>query len=488
MPYETEYIPFAQGMNVGMGVNLVTGTATTQVFPNIPTTTKPYPNFVNPTKCIQTSDDYVSVLDTSAKIEGQAWTEEGKVSLNTSAAYLRKQHINAQTLTFVIYKGSTTVSEVPSSEAVAALKLPDGIGDRILSDPQGFLEHYGTHFIAGFVYGGSFIGTITIEAMSEQDMQRIKTTFSTEINEFGTGNAKIDGSFNDKVQSNQNTYQITADRNGIGVNPPKFDASSILQMQDYVDNQFVEELGTGVQIQAVCYPWEMLPCVMNLPGYQAGTLSPQIDTGVIKTLQNEYRRLEYAAETAMYMQANTVFVSQASAQTLQNDFNAVNEALGKIEELTFSDLQKLDQNSEQQYVVSTRYLDDLNQIARGRAEVDWTVQLDGAFTPNTQSDPGTVKTGAIVVFPTSDSTMNSVIQSNHGDGTLACGFIYQYVPVSTGKQPPSGLQNQVQLMASLKWNGKVSNGTPVTGSMAGEQSQNHWEKYEWDRIICGFGS
>ncbi len=281
-----------------------------------------------------------------------------------------------------------------------------------------------------------------------------------------------------------------------GVDPPTFSAGNIDTMQQYVDGTvpppntgFVTQLGDGVRTIAVCQPWESLSCVTSLPGYKAGSLSPAIDQGVLQTLRNEYRRLDYAVQTALAMQDinNNIFVSPGSAQALQNDITALYEAQAKIQALGFSDLQQLDQNSVQQYLVSTQYLSDLNQIASGRAEVGWIVQLDGAFKPNTQADPNLSKTGSNVVYPTSDGTPTIVMQANHSDGTISVGFVYQFIPVATGQQPPTKLQDQVQLMSYIKFNDDVYQGSAVTGS-TNEPSSTHWANYTWDHIGVWFGS
>ena len=447
-------------MVVGAGVNMLTGQTTTQVFSKLQTTTTSSPSLSQQQVCIQTSDDYASLLDVTGAAEGQAWTEGGQVTVSASTSFLREQKFNAQSLSFICHKSVTTVSELPSASTLETLQLPADVSSRIIKDPQGFLNAYGTHFIAGFVYGGSFVGSIQIEAVSESDLQTIKATFATEINDFDIGKAKIDASFKQNLQSAAQTHQYTINTGANGVNPPVYDDSTVDNIQDYMDNHFVTDLGTGVPLMAVCYPGESLPCVMNLPGYTSGTLSPAIDLGALNMLRNEYRRLSYAVQTAVYMQNNNIFVSPASAKALQADLAALYQVQGQIAQLDFSDLQKLDQNSVQQYLVSVQYLNDLNEIASSRAAVSWTLQLDGAFTPNTQGDPGRSQTGQTIASPTSAGTPTFVVDANHGDGQLSVGFLYQLIPVATGQQPPTALQDQVQLTAYMKFNNDVYQGTP----------------------------
>ena len=138
--------------------------------------------------------------------------------------------------------------------------------------------------------------------------------------------------------------------------------------------------------------------------------------------------------------------------------------------------------------MSAQYLSDLQAIANGRAVIDWSLSLDGAFTPNTQSDPGSTLTGSVVAFPQVDGTATTVLAADHVDGTLYCGFQYQAVPVPVGTQPPTGLQNQVELLAHLQWGKDPYNGAAVLGSQPNQPSQTHWEKYTWDQITVSFGS
>jgi hypothetical protein len=486
MPYTTEQVPFVQGMKPGMGVNLVTGQVTTLVFPTLPTVVNSSPSFTEQEDCIQTSQDYASLIEVTGDAEGQAWTEGGEVTVNASTAFLRQLNYTAQALGFVCYRSSTTVSDLPTTATINGLQLPATVSDRILNDPEGFLADYGTHFIAGFVNGGSFIGSVQVQATSESELQSIQATLGVQIKEFDAGSGRIDSSFVQNLQEAAQTHKVSIKTGGNGVNPPQYDPSTVENMQDYMDNQFVTDLGTGVPLVAVCFPWEALPCVMNLPGYVPGTLSPAIDQGVLSTLRNEYRRLDYAASTAENMQENNIFVSDASAQTLQSDLVAVNEAQSRIENLTFAELQTLNQSDITPYLASTQYLADLAAIAAGRAEIAWSLGLDGAFTPNTQSDPGAIATGSVLASPGID-TMTTVLQAQHGDGALTCGFVYSFVPVPVGSQPPSGLQNQVELVAQMTWGKHKYTGTPVIGNQPGQASQTHWEKYQYDQIGVWFG-
>lgn len=488
MTYTTEQIPFVQGMKPGMGVNLVNGQTTALVFPSLPTAVTPNPSFTAPEVCIETAQGYSDLIEASGSVEGQAWTEGGEVTVNATAKFLRSEKYNAQALGFVCYKSSTTIAELPTAETLGALQLPTGLGARIVSDPAGFLAEYGTHVIIGFLRGGSFVGSVQVRATSESDMQLIQSELSVQVKEFTEGSGRVDASFTQNLQEIAQTHVVSINTSGVGVNPPVFDPSNIQDMQDYIDNHFVTELGTGVHLVAVCSPWEALPCVLNLPNFVPGSLSPAIDQGVLRTLRTEYRNLEYAAQTATSMQGTQSFVSPGSAAALQTDLQGVFEAQGRIDDLTFAELQSLNAGDVGAYVVSTQYLTDLQAIANGRAVVDWSLSLDGAFNPSTQSDPGGTLTGSTVVFPQLDGTVTTVLGSDHGDGTLDCGFQYRVLPVPVGSQPPTGLQNQVELLAHLQWGKDAYTGAPVLGSQPNQPSRTHWAKYSWDQIAVWFGS
>jgi hypothetical protein len=488
MTYTTEQIPFVQGMKPGMGVNLVNGQTTALVFPSLLTAITPNPSFIGHEVCIETAQSYSDLIEVTGSVEGQAWTDGGEVTVNASAKFLRSEKYNAQALGFVCYKSSTTISELPTAETLNALQLPAGLGERIVDDPAGFLEECGTHVIIGFLSGGSFIGSVQVRATSESDMQLIQSHLSVQVKEFTEGSGKIDASFTQNLQEIAQTHVVSINTSGVGVNPPQFDPSTIQNMQDYIDNNFVTDLGTGVQLIAVCSPWEALPCVLSLPKFVPGSLSPAIDQGVLLTLRTEYRNLEYAAQTATSMQDTQSFVSPGSAAALQNDLQAIYEAQGRIDGLTFVELQSLNASDVGAYVVSTQYLTDLESIANGRAVVDWSLSLDGAFTPNTQSDPGSTLTGSTVVYPQINGTATTVLGADHGDGTLECGFQYRVLPVPVGSQPPTGLQNQVELLAHLQWGKDAYAGSAVLGSQPNQPSQTHWEKYSWDQITVWFGS
>ena len=70
MPYTTEQVPFVQGMKPGMGVNLLTGQVTTLVFPTLTTVVNSSPSFTEQEDCIQTSQDYASLVEVRKKLLG----------------------------------------------------------------------------------------------------------------------------------------------------------------------------------------------------------------------------------------------------------------------------------------------------------------------------------------------------------------------------------------------------------------------------------
>ena len=496
MSYAPRNVPFVQGMYLGMGVNMVDGNSTSTVFKEFPATKSPQSNFNLYSACVQTAENYSSAVEALGGAEGQAWTEGGQVSVSTSAHFLRSLKVSQQSLTFLSYKMSTTQLEAPDSAALAALVLPPGVATQIVKDPEGFLAEYGTHVITQFIYGGSFLASMMVEASSQAELTEVATALSASVKDF-EASGKVDASFMSNLASVAQSHKTTVQCTGNGVNPPSFEPTNVDAIQDYIDgtgqyqsNGFVDQLGGGTKIVAVCEPWENLQCVTQLEGYKSGSLSPSVDLGILDNLRYEYQRLDYALQTAKSMQATNCFVGSASANALSDDVTGVINAQGKIEGLQFADLQQLSSTSLGQYIAATGYLTDLSAIASGRAGVAWTYGLDDAFKPNTQSAPNKSISGSTATaFPVTDGSAHTVATANHEDGTINLGYVYEYVTVPPGQPAPSSLQEQVQLQGHIEFvhtggSKDVYVGDPVSGNETNQPSNAVWNKYVYDHIGC----
>jgi hypothetical protein len=484
MAYSIENIPATSSLLIGTGINMVTGEAVATALTTLKATKTSYPaGGPISTNCIQTEQTYSDLIDVLVSAEGSAWTEDGKFSVGASAQYIYSENFSEQTLAFTMYRYSIVEKEFPTDAQFAALQLPPAMAAQILNNPDDFLTAYGTHVVVGFLYGGAILCGVKVECVSVQDMTTVKAAFNLSINEFGEGNGSLDSNFQANLKSYQSSYTFTALANPVGVTPPTFDISDVSAMDDYINNQFEEQLSTGgIAMIAICYPWEMLPCVKNLPNYKQGSLSPAIDPTVIPTLKDEYRLASYGLTTAKSMDSNACFVGQTARTALEADKVALYAAQGNIGNLTFTQLQALNAATVTQYVVSEAYIVDLQEIAAGRAAVTWWAFLDSTFTPGNGALPGPTPPDSY--FPTPDQTPQYVQSSNHGGPEAQLGFAYQLNQAKPGTQ----LQDLAQLTGVFNAWGTLFWGTPV-GTTPGGESVGCWDQHDYqdNRIKVSFG-
>ena len=481
MSYSIENIPAVKGMLAGMGVNMMTGETTTQAL-TIATTASPSEGFNATSMCIQTAQDYSDVLKLLAQAEGSAWTEDGDVSISANASYLSSANLNTQSLALLLYRSCTTTQYLPTAPQLNAVDLPSVMAQAIVNSPSDFLTEYGTHVIVGFIYGGSYLAGIKATTVSAQDMNRIQSAFSAALNAFELGNGQLDASLQSSIDASGTMCSCTTLSSGIGVAGQTFSASNVQAIQEYMDSGFMTELGDGIAVTAVCYPWEMLPCVANLTGYVPGSLSPGIYEGALTILNQEYQQLSYGIQTAEAMQQNNCCVGPQAAADLENDLTTMASAQATIGALTFTQLQTMTAATAATCVVSPGCINDLTQIANGRTTLNWYISLDGGFTPNSASS--TINGSTSMAVPTSAPVVQTIMTSSHGTGTATLGYVYRFANTAPGTQ----LQSQVALESSFSFGGTTNTSAPVAGTQWNFPANANWPAYPWNAINIYFGS
>jgi hypothetical protein len=295
----------------------------------------------------------------------------------------------------------------------------------------------------------------------------------------------MSSSLQDKVNQYSQQIQINTVVNRGNVNPPAFTIHDLQAMNDYVDKQFETDLGVGEPLTALCYPWEALPCVQNLSGFTAGSLSPTVDLGVVQTLRDEYQQLQCVLDTAQTMAGNHSYIGQGAAEDLENDKQALFEASGRIYNLTLAQICALTAASVKDYVVADKYATDLQQIANGRTHVTWSYGLDtSSWTPG-----GYVAEQTAVINPTTNATPQVLLQSEHnGEGQGQLGVIYQIVPSKSLNSP---ISSQVQLQAAFAFpsKGQLFTGNAIAPSQGPVTSKaNFYDPSYGDYITVAFAT
>ena len=200
-------IPWAAGMNYGMGVNLLTGDiAGKAVEPG---------EITAPTKAdgqtvsydliqINSMEELYSSLDMSIEASGRY----GLFNASAKAKYANQSKFNSQA-TFllarcVVMNAFTQVEDAQIREEAA----------NILSEDQTFHNRYGDGYVRGMQTGGEFFVTISITSSTKEEQQSIaanlKATYGTKFGPRGEGEAGLNQETQSKIARSElrvSTYQ-----------------------------------------------------------------------------------------------------------------------------------------------------------------------------------------------------------------------------------------------------------------------------------------
>ena len=476
------YLPYVDGMDYGCGVNTLTGDPAPAVLLNvIPKSGSLGPGQLPQLKNIENSDSYVSFLNVAANAEGSGWGDWGEATVKTSASFLRSQQINQHSVAFMCNSVVQTAIEALPGSAYSAITLMDGMAELIVQNPAKFLDQYGTHFIGAFTYGGSFTGSIKVQAISSRDFQDIQAKLNGSVVTVD-GAGSFSSTFQSTLQGFNGNHDVEAFALVNGDVRP-FTVDNAAQMQ-----QQMEDLGqnlpngTGGRVTAICYPWESVEAITSLPNFVRGSLTPTVDTDAISELQDEHNRIAYALATAQTMLDNSDYAGPSAQQQVNQIQATLQAAKGAIVEMnveTLSTISSLDppppgMTQVSNYLVAESLLQDLSNIAGRKSTINYYYFLDDAFKSNT----GGVS-DSVVIFPTTEpQQLQSVVTASHGDGNAVAGFYFWL----------DG-NNQLNLQAYFQGPKSGSNlGQVITPSETGSSSTASWsDTYPYDQITVSFG-
>lgn len=511
-----EVVPMQIGLGLGDGINILTGEPKTPLLQSIDPVTwsgddaggglVPDDFTWNKSFLVETQESYTSTLDVAASANGSSWSEDGEAKVSASVQYLKSQSFADTEIGFLIGRTLMTSYSAPTHEQMTALQLPAAAKQLAASDPASFVDNYGTHVVVGFTYGGYFFGSLTIRAGSRHDKDRLHTALAVEINDFEMANGKFTTDFASTVKTMNSWYEATPDSTLFGSVQGTYPLDTIDQMQAFVDQHFEPNLknsGAGEVLSAVCFAWDMFGDVHTIPGYTSQMLTLNIDETAMDLLKEESRRLDYALTTASDMQNTNCWIGpQGSYDLAQVKVRIANgkqaiidlaQDLGQLQKITVDDVQ--------QYLVSESCLQSLAELASGGTRLMAQYYLDGAFTPNTVSDPGEAGQWSGQAQPTVEPQPQPslILTAQHGDGSMQLGYTYQLEPadpndldpatVSLQDQPPP-LAQQVCLEAYLQGpKSKPTNGHAMDGTVSGQWSTASWDlhNYTFNKIGVSWG-
>jgi hypothetical protein len=375
----------AKNLQLGVGVNVITGSGTAPAFKQTPTKENSILEARKHLAEISTSYDYERAIRATAEAEGKG--VGGAAS--ASVSYLQRQVSGQTSLTFL--DGVTVRTKRELIDDQSNWELNDTARKLLKANPEKLLKDYGTHFVGGIIYGGSYMGTVTIETRSSTPVEELAAALG------GTykGAAEVSGSasFASELKKKEAYYEIKAESAEDGVCARPFTLGDIADMGKYRDEfqaALEESSSGGKALIAICYPWTRIPEIAEIL-FEKGITIPTPDTAVCDLPARELRRLDYALKTVSHISDADLYIGKSQRELLIDLRLRVQEAQSKIRQLSMDDLTTLDvATAHERYVVSDTIERDLEPISEGVATIHC---ICTATPPWIWVDDGTPATG-----------------------------------------------------------------------------------------------
>lgn len=205
----------------------------------------------------------VSTYENTMKITGKASGSLWGVNVSSSVESTSSREMSSESILFVISNIVTTsLSTLTEFEEKRLSKTAIKI---LTSNPtqetcKSFVEAYGTHCLIGYYAGGSFIGSVKIEANSKSDKSSLITNLAAK---FSQGSASA--SFSQEIAKKSSTNNVTVKQDEYG-EITSLTASDVATLQKANDEFLgkITNVGGGSPTVAVLYPWSYIKAIRDI--------------------------------------------------------------------------------------------------------------------------------------------------------------------------------------------------------------------------------
>jgi hypothetical protein len=201
---------------------------------------------------IYDQNSFQDAVEFDASTSGGGWGVQSGMCLSASA------RVTATSTSFTIqFNGAKTTSQAIVDPS-AALSGP--AADYLQKNgPEKFIETYGTHFVAGYIYGKSCKATYSLRFSSLDTMTKFSAKFNESTSEVGF-NDQTNASITNTLTTTSTSASITASQNSLG-----FDAPSVSTLDDLKNLIVVydAEASANSAISILVMPWQYLDAVQE---------------------------------------------------------------------------------------------------------------------------------------------------------------------------------------------------------------------------------
>jgi len=112
---------------------------------------------------VRTTNDYNSLTRTVTEAEGGGYGQ----SVSASFSYMKRSQVSEKSLAFFV--GSSGISQTRSIINPGGMKLTSAAKDILQTNPREFIARHGLRYIHSITYGGSFLGSVTLNSKQTVD-------------------------------------------------------------------------------------------------------------------------------------------------------------------------------------------------------------------------------------------------------------------------------------------------------------------------------
>lgn len=329
-------LPFGSGMQLGMGIDVVSSAIRGQpfVFSSLDVTNKTeYVKTHRIRSLISSTAEYEHNVSASAEIEGKGlgW------SASASVQYLKNSVSDSRSLVF--FDKVTTVSKGVGINDPAKWKLSPEAIKLLKSGRDAFTQAYGTHFVGDIWSGGSFLATLSVQTDSEKDATSVGVQLRGSYDE-AILNVNAQADFAQKVSSLTTKATINASSFVEGGGVTEYTLGDLKQMMATADS-----FATGAstmptkELFIVPYAWDILLEVKEILGADAS--AETIPEQVLDTITDSMLEADYMISDIQGRLRNGQYCGAEQESKLKSLVDSVRAKQQSVNNLTVRALSQL---------------------------------------------------------------------------------------------------------------------------------------------------
>lgn len=375
-------VPFAftavATSDFGQGIDLITGQSRAFAAA-VPSSRNQHAlnNATTSTQIVASQDDYSSLVDAVVQVQGSTLTG----SFSAGASLLVQSQMSESSFSLVI--GATVQTRIDAVFDPSVLTLTEAAAAVLQNQgPTAFQNQYGTHVIAGFIYGGEYFATINIAFQSVAEQEAFSASASASISE-GLARGSVSAQISQALASSQSEYSLNSyvSQSGNIQHLNSADADSLISACSAFTTSIQAPGDGGRRMVALGYPWSAISQVRQILQAQGQlhALDISVAQEVADVLRKEMAALDYLSRTAATLSTNSA-LAPAIAMLASRYGSRISSAQQRIAGLQLSQVSAMDLSAATSLCQSPTLRQALAVLAQNKVPLQWSYALDGAFT------------------------------------------------------------------------------------------------------------